>query len=291
MASATVSYMEAVEKQMIRPIQGPDLEMGFYCHNRTETAALDDLVNTLLDLGAAPAGRAYACDRDVYNTRPFGGYLDLPLSSLNVTDSADLRRLLHAEPQQLLSVDILGASDCVYYEAEHVHLARISDYASRQDKHPVMIDASGDKINLFFDPYATRSDRARAEKLGKKVFYRFADIVARVLPAYAAITIEEDICCPVDLEINPNPVLFKDFYVSESFVGTSALETIDSIFGGASSVPMGDGRYFSSTGFFSPGRCTSRDPDQSNYAKSEAVSRIIAYAGANWRRCTYQSSE
>ena len=276
--------VEVVAKQMIRRVQGPDMEMGFYCHDRTETEALNALVTALLDIGASPAGVAYACDRNVYENIAFRGYLDLPLTALSIIDSADLRRHLNLEQQQLLYIEMLGASGCAFYDAEQVTFARISHLANRVDKHPVMINASGDKINMFFEPGTTRSERTRAESLGKKVFKRFTEIVERVLPAYAAITIEEDLFCPVDLELDPNPILFKEFYVSESFVGPTALDAITRIYGDTPALAMGDGLYFSTTGFFSPRRCTSRDADESNYSKSEAVSRIIAHAGANWRR-------
>ena len=260
------------------------MEMGFYCHDRTETEALNALVTALLDLGATPAGGAYACDRDVYANSAFRGYLDLPLTALNIIDSADLRRHLNVVQQQLLYIEMLGASGCAFYDAEHVTFAQISDLANGVDKHPVMINASGDKINMFFEPGTTRSERSRAESLGKKVFKRFTEIVERISPSYATISVEIDICCPADLEIHPDWISFTDFYVSESFVGPTALDAITRIYGDTPAVSMGDGLYFSTTGFFSPRRCTSREYNPAKEAKSKAASRIIAHAGANWRR-------
>lgn len=244
---------------------GPFLGLNFYFADLPEAAALSRVVYALADLGVETTGEGFAhVGPDA--AQPFGFPHEWPRERFPL-ELADLDAI-SAHPEMrpvgvfMLDAGGLGDPDMV----EYVGYVGISQDAAAVDKHPIGIDTDA-------DPFQPDADPLRARALGQRVMRRFLDVVERTHPSYAAIPVLGGLQCPTDLARGATNYNFRDFYVSEAFVGEDHLDTIQDLYLGAHCEAVADGVYISCSAPFNPDSV--EFPDY--LARQPEIARIIAF--------------
>jgi hypothetical protein len=256
---------------MLKYRDGPLLELNFYYGMLPEDTALVRVIRALARLGARLAGGGLAhTGPDAYE--PFSFPHEWPRERI-LLDLDDLEAIQAAPDIRLVGVYMLDAGGLAQPGvADYVGLMGISREAAGIDHHPVGIDTDGTP----FAALTEESDRAEARQLGLQAYRRFRAVVEATCPAYAALLPGHILQCPTDLQLQPSPHNFHDFYVSGPYVGAHNLAAIEDLYAGAYVEPVGDGLYISCHPCFNPRR-VELPPDP---ARGAAVARVIGYAAA-----------
>lgn len=249
-------------------LRGPRVELNFYYADIGEQAALGRLMRALIELGAEFVGEGLV-HVGANAQKPFGSPYDLPCETMNFTLS-DLDILLADPEKRLVEVYFYNAVGLAQKDvAEEVMFVSISEEAARSDKHPVALHTDGDAFS--YPPEYT--DIARAQEGGKQVYERFTMLVKKTRPAYAAITYEYYMKCPMDLRVDSYHYEFNDFFVSEVYLGSARIDAVQRLYHGAYVERLGDGIYLSCYEYFNPRGVELRDDD---LARGAAMAQIIA---------------
>lgn len=226
----------------------PFLELNFYFANQLERAAFSRLIMANLDLGATFAGLAFVHRGDMVRDEPFSGITDHPLDPISIKDDIQLRRYLADPDVRLIQVYMNSAARTNGETSEIVTLLSCSREAAQIDHHPIAIWTSGSWTSWQNFPNEIReSQRQIAREEGKRAYKRFISLIEILKPSYAAITVEYDLECPIDLSHNPRSYAFRDFFISKTFIGERAFRSIEQVYSGAYLEAVSDGIYVSST--------------------------------------------
>lgn len=224
----------------------PYLGLNFYFARADEADAFSSLFKTLLRLGAQFCGEATLRRGDGIRGEPFAAITDSPLPQTVTLDNATLLQLLADPDVRVIQVLMEGAIGTPPDATEILSYTSISPQASNTDQHPLAIWSEGE---LFSGPF---KHTRRTQLEGRRVYERFRDLVAASRPDYAAITNEMGLECPTDLRRDPRSYAFKDFYVSEDFLGRAKLVKLHEWFQDAYREELADGVYISCNRAFNP---------------------------------------
>jgi hypothetical protein len=248
----------------------PFLEFGFYFGVTPERDALTQLVKVLLQGGAKFGGTASVHRGKGVRDELFASIHDLELETVSVSNSADMGLLLADPNIRLIQVDMEGASGMTRELIEPVGYQSISSTAAHIDRHPLAVRTEA----APFSGPPSQPAGSGAKEAGKQAYLRFRFLVAELRPAYSAITIEYALECPADLRSDPRSLAFRDFYVSEQFIGADKLRVVENLFEGAFQERIGDGLYVSSSDVFNP-MGVGKDAEESAWQSVE-VAKLIA---------------
>jgi hypothetical protein len=244
----------------------PFLELGFY-FSLPEPDAFERFIGALLNQSAQFAGTGQAHHGPNIGKEPFGSIHDQDLHLVTIANVADLKQHLTDPDSRLVEVLMQGASGTTSDMAEAVGYVSISPGAAIADRHPLAISTEG---TLFSGP----PDRERVNAVGNQAYRRFRLLIEALNPCYASITIEYALECPSDLRRDPRSLAFRDFYVSESYVGTANLKVVEGLFTGAFVERIGEGMYVSCDEAFNP-RGMKKDSEEAAWQSIE-VAKLIA---------------
>lgn len=245
-------------------LEPPFLEIGFYFADLSDADAFAKVAKTILARGArfvSAKGWQGAGERE----RPFAGPAD-----------DRLPQPLHLRPDQLeaalaerdlrvteLQLDpIIGVSR----SPEVLEYETISEEAAQIDHHPINVLAEG-------HAYSGPHEPERGWKPGKKIYGAFRELVLALTPSYACINVEAPTRCPTDLLRTPSG-FSRDFWISETFLGSDALTAISRLFDGAHQERFGNGLYVSTYRYWNPAR-VDFDRTRAAYLSSE-VGKLVA---------------
>jgi hypothetical protein len=254
----------------------PFLELGFYFGDQPEADSFACLVTKLMELGASLTGAGSAHRGPDIRTKSFASMTDQPLPK-PVTVSADSLTSIFKDPAirivELAMKDPIGIAQNAPGLVSYVS---ISPQAALIDRHPLAVITEGE---VFCG--ALRDDfKESRHKAGIKVYNRFRELVQKLEPAYAAVTIEYPLQCPADLRRDPRSLAFRDFFVSERYLGSRGLARVKEIFNGAFIEPITNGLYVSCNEDFNPeGRNLNNESAQ---WLSVDAAKLIAFANGPW---------
>jgi hypothetical protein len=244
----------------------PFLEFGFY-FSLPESEAFARLIGALLNQDAQFAGTGGAhLGASIRNER-FGSIHEQDLQTVPISNLADFRRYLSDPDSRLVEVQMQEASGTTSEVVETVGYLSISQTAAVTDRHPLAIST---EATLFSGP----QDRERANAVGKRAYRRFRLLIEAANPSYAAITVEYALECPADLRRDPRSIAFRDFYVSEQYLGTDKLKVVEGLFNGAFVERIGEGLYISCNEAFNP-KEIKKDSEEAAWQSVE-VAKVIA---------------
>ncbi|MEM7130408.1 MAG: hypothetical protein AAF702_29050 [Chloroflexota bacterium] len=234
--------------------KGDLLQLSFYLPNQTPEIALNMLVKALLECGANFSGIARGCTLNMEES----GYF-IPKAriyrekQLHVSNFQELQSWLDSEEIRVLEVLMTNASDTTKDECVIVTYGSISDQAARHDTPTVSVLSMGDIFSLARLPISDSKKYAiKAKQAGKRTYIRLKSIIEIINPAYGSITIEWPLEVPADLKNDPRSLAFRDFYISESFMGANTVTLLRNLFKGAYIEEMSHGLYISCTREFNP---------------------------------------
>ena len=261
---------------MMKPINGPFLEYGFYSHTTEDRVLFTDLIQILLSMGAHLVGDGYVFQ---IKDDESGLFTDRHLRNLQripMTTASDLETYLTDPNLRVVSVEMSGASDTTRDVAECITYLRTSAAASNYRRNPVALQTNGEYFcNFDAEPLvATKRFVQRANTLGLRAYARFIAIVKQIMPSYATLSVERSLKCPMDLKETGDAYLFHDFYVSTAFVGERSMDKLRKKYSSAYIEAINDGYYFSCTRILNPSRTQKETTIQ--YDNSLMVSEIIA---------------
>jgi hypothetical protein len=196
----------------------PYLEVSFYFAETPDAVAFMRVLGALASEGARFAGTGTIDRRLDLGRRPFTGNNDEQQES----ESVLIANLQEAEAYattadtHLVQVDMFEASTAMRNGVEIVRYAHISDEAAASDHHPIAISATG----THFDGLPQdKQQRRQRQQFGSRVYKRFLNLICRLEPSYAALTVEMPLECPTDLQRDPRSYAFTNFYVSATYLG------------------------------------------------------------------------
>lgn len=230
------------------PSGGPFLEFNFYWAAMAEEEAFVRLVAALLALGAV-------------------------FRRSDIDTMEDLEQCLTNPHASLDQVNMEGATNTTRGVAEIITYTNISEGAARFDHRPIAIWTEGQWTEAW--QYETKAGLQHARTIGRRAKDRFCALVEGTRPSYAALTVEDELRTPYELRRKPDSGIFRDFYISGSYIGPAALAEITALYAGAYIEPVADGVYVSCWEFLNP---RGKRLTAGVYDKSVAVSRAIAAA-------------
>jgi len=185
----------------------------------------------------------------------------------------DLEQCLTNPHASLDQVNMEGATNTTRGVAEIITYTNISEGAARFDHRPIAIWTEGQWTEAW--QYETKAGLQHARTIGRRAKDRFCALVEGTRPSYAALTVEDELRTPYELRRKPDSGIFRDFYISGSYIGPAALAEITALYAGAYIEPVADGVYVSCWEFLNP---RGKRLTAGVYDKSVAVSRAIAAA-------------
>lgn len=250
----------------MQTIEAPYLEIGFYFERVPEEKAFVQLLKALFELEFQLGNRGYihteARKREGFASVSDKVPIEVPLNGWIDVDN------LFADPNTRLVQVVIN--DMGNNTETLVTYMSISPESVHRDWHPIAIWNSGE----LFSGSLTEEYEKQAKRRGKQAYQLLKDLVDKVRPSYATITVEEPIECPTDLARDPRSYAFRNFYVEEAFVGSSGFIQIKQMFGNAYIELLGEGIYVSCYEYFNPeGQTLNNDLA---LTKSVEVAKLIA---------------
>jgi hypothetical protein len=202
-------------------MNGPFIELGFYFAALSGHEALAKTFRHLLSCGGKCNGTVWIVRGYEIQAKPNSHRSLLPPSLETVVNPTEIETLLADPNCRVLDIDMRPPD--YFGSSRELRLAQltIDETSVEKDNNPVAIWLDGSAINL-----STETIKPKKAKLGREVLGAFKRLAASLAPDYAAITVEYGLDCPSDLRNDPNTYAFHNFYVSEKFLGQSALESI-----------------------------------------------------------------
>lgn len=233
---------------------GELLHLSFYLHDQTPSGALIAVVEAMIRDGADFAGIARGCKTSNKTQEYFVPKARIYRNEqVRIESMKELHSWLSSPDIQILEILMKNASDTNKDEYVVVTYENISESAAQQDVPPVSILSTGDLFSLARLPLSDSNKyMAQSKKAGKKVYTRLKAIVEAINPSYASITIEWPLESPSDLRTDPRSLAFRDFYIKESFIGTTQIDLFKNLYNGAYIEDMKNGIYVSCTREFNP---------------------------------------
>ncbi len=250
----------------MQTIEAPYLEIGFYFKHVPEKEAFVLLLKALFELGFQLGNRGYVF-AEIEDREDFASISDKVRHEVPLNSWIDVDNLLADPSTRLVQVvmnDVVNNSETI------VTYISISPEAVRYDSHPIAIWSSGE----LFSGTLTNLYKKQVKRRGKQAYQLLKDLVNKVRPSYATITVEEPIECPKDLSYDSRSYAFSDCYVEETFLGSSDFMQVKKMFRNAYTELLGDGIYISCYEYFNPeGQELSNDLAS---GKSGEVAKLIA---------------
>jgi hypothetical protein len=232
----------------MRKPKGTYLEFGFYLPDCLDADALIYLIQACLRQGATFTGHLTIYRGPGARSKPFASTTDFEFLEELVVNIPDLFRLLYSPDIKVIQVYLKNVIRTRPRVAEIITYHDISKRASLVDHHPLAVWAEGSA----FDGTLPTINRARTLKVGLRAYKSFVSLVQSLSPAYASITSEIGLDCPSDLLQDPRSYAFSDFYISESYIGSSALEKICKLYADSYIQRLANGIYISTYEFLNP---------------------------------------
>jgi hypothetical protein len=253
----------------MREPEAPFLELHFYLTDNTDPWNLYRVVRELVNLRANLVGSIAVHEGSGVRDSPFRSPLFEDMHDLEMRDLSRFDELLRDENLRPVRVLMTSASGTTEDVAELITFDRISEEAAIQDRHPIAIYTSGDAFNL--------DDAEESQRIGLRAYRRFRELVERLKPTYAAITVEEALECLTDLRLKgPSFMAFRNFYVSGREFGGQMLSELRSIFDGAFIEEMADGLYISCWPDFNPEHRMPPFPNSESSFLADRAASLIA---------------
>ena len=249
---------------------GPFLEISFYFSNMPETAVIRLLVKSLLEQGAKFTGIGKAHSGNNINGKPFDLITCSLLHEVSISSMYDVDRVLNDQDKRLIQIQMTNVTRPNPRTVEILTFLSISPEAANYDHHPITIWTEGGSFCGNFPQLY----RGRVTQFGNKIYHFFIDILGKLYPDYAAITVEWPLECPYDLHQDPRSLSFKDFYISQPFIGETEFGKIRQEFSTAYQEVVANGVYISGYKYLNPSGIEIT-PDGGE-RKSLLVSNLIA---------------
>lgn len=235
--------------------EAPFLEVNFYFADIPDAVAFVRVLAALTSEGAQFIGTGLIHRGPQINLRPFGGINDELSESVRSSESVLIASLQEAEAYamaantRLVQVDMTRASTALHRGREIVGYVSISPEAAAVDHHPIAIWSTG---TPFDGPVENKQERRQRQQFGTRVYRRFLNLIRRLEPSYAALTVEYALECPTDLRRDPRSLAFDDFYVSATYLGAQRTAQVLALFPRAYREAVSDGWYISCSGDLNP---------------------------------------
>ena len=259
---------------MSRKIEPPYLEISFYFSDTSESDSFQEIFSVLRKMGTnyLTEEGVLVYQAEYARAENFPSVHHAPSQEIVRMELDELISAMMDEKTKVLQVGLVDAVGTVEGGIELLTYSPISSEAAmRGDHHPISLLTTG---GLFALPLEERKPLGQIKKASRKVYQRFCDLVRALSPSYGAITIEYPLECPEDLRIDSRSLAFRDFFMSDSFLGSSSMRKIEDLFKGAHQEKIGDGLYISSSKFMNP-KGRSLPPIYSQKA-STRVAELIA---------------
>ena len=251
----------------------PFLELGFYFADKPETVALADLLHLLTTLGGECTGEIAVHLGDGIRDKLFASITEQLMEERAVADLNDLVRQIAAPNQRIIQIGMHNATGISPDLPEIVTYLSISSVAMPKDRHPLAIWTEG---WMFSGPPSFLEEHSEdANRVGQQVYQRFCWLVEALNPAYATITIERSLECPVDLRNETASYVFTDFFVRSEFLDASKLKLVRETCAEAYVEQLTNGLYISSNGYFNPAHISVESTIM--LGNSIQVAKLLAY--------------
>lgn len=248
----------------------PNIEMGFYLGPRSETPALQRLVRAIVQEGNWKVERAALLVAPGAGHLKFEGVADLDgVSEVPVHDDRVLDERFDRDDVLVLQVGLASSDGRSVELATH---CRMSRRALASDVHPVAVLVGGSG----FEGYEATRLRVRQ---GRDAYRQFCLLVRSLVPIYATITVELQLLCPTDLQVQAPEGLFRSFFLADALL-ESGPNRVRRLAEGAYVEDVGPGIYISTDSIFSP--LPSTAPHRSASRLEQEVAQLIVAKGTGW---------
>jgi hypothetical protein len=250
----------------------PLLELGFYFGEQPEVDVFPRLITNLMEFGASLTGKGLAHYGPDIRAKSFASIFEEPLPEPVIVSADSLTGILNGPGIRIVEVAMRDPIGIAQNAPELVSYVSISPEAALIDRHPLTVITEGE----VFCGVLQNEFKSRRREAGMKVYSRFRELVQTLDPEYASITVEHSLQCPADLRRDPRSLAFRDFFVSERYLGSKELARIQEIFTGAFIEPISYGFYVSCNADFNPaGR--SLESESAQWLSVDAA-KVIAFA-------------
>ena len=245
----------------------PFVELGFYFADRSDADAFADLFKALINLGLTYQGIAWIKQQKNVRSQTFKFWQDLQPLKLEISLEKLHKSLSNPDIRMFqIAMNDRGKPILVTYNMV------ISETKSKKDYHPIVVLGEGE---LFCGPDSVKEQSKQpTQQEGQKTYERFLEIIEMLQPAYGSITVEYSLECPTDLREDDRSLAFRDFFISEEYIGGANIAIIQDIFADAYQAKVKGGLYVSCSWCLNP----QRKDLESNiaYKGSRTVAQLIA---------------
>ena len=222
---------------MFRSPHGPYIELYFYFGPAHPYWAVEQAVLKMLQHGRRLAGRVWVSSAPEQH------------EEVHLYTAEELQAYIDEHPDHRFNEITLQGS--VYlHQYERVKNYMISENTTSTQPAPMVIWISGDEIDM---PEEFRNQKAYEQK-SLAVYESFRSLVLLLDPLYAAITIEEPMPRPVDINPAGEGLAFEDVYLRPAELRPNWDRSIKGLLAQAYQEDIGQGRYISTYAAFNPVR-------------------------------------
>lgn len=244
----------------------PFLELGFHFDRVSGREAFHKLTRTVIEkLGAIPKEVTFRnCEERVLLRSN-----ESTSSTQRVSSHEDVWKLFEDEKRLAVKLAVEKGTKIVPDAIEFVTILPVNSSDPGECGNSVAIWIEG---AVFSVSSAQDGIPSKTRSVGLKARSVFVDLVRRLNPTYAAITVDYGLESPCDLRDDPRTYAFRDFYLQSEHFGGKTFQEMKSRFPKADYEDLGCGVIVTTTKPFV------RDVDRFEFSSSEAH-ELSAYVG------------
>jgi hypothetical protein len=181
--------------------------------------------------------------------------------------------LINDETRLAVKLTIESGTRIIPDAQEYISLLPISSSNPSDCGNSVAIWIEGAAFSI---PSSLSGIPAKTRKIGLKVRSVFLDLIKRINPTYAAMTVDYGLESPCDLREDSRTNAFRDFYLQRQHFGASTIQEIKSRFPNADYEDIGAGEIVTTTRSFVRNIDDFEFDSTDAYKLSTYVGKIIA---------------
>lgn len=255
----------------MRNPDAPYLELSFYFHNQSGKDSFRKFVKAFSYVYRfQPIEAVVHHSTSEYLKRSVDHYEHL----VRLTSLSQMTQLLDDPSSFAKKITIENGSMIVPDAREFLVILPRPDCGCSCKSNVVAVWAEGE---AFSRPVA-KSDSSKERTTTENALRTFKELIARLLPSYATITVDYGLETPCDLKADSRTLAFRDFYLSRSDFGDAFLQDVRTKYPWGVNEILGDGQLTVTTAQFLAAFGRDVHVNCSSFELSQYVGKSIA----NW---------
>jgi hypothetical protein len=229
-------------------VDAPFLELGFYFSDLSGDESIAHVYRRLVENGTMFSGTVVAPRARGIRQMAFPGLMNTSeLAETALARAEDVLSLFADENVRVTRIMMHELPGFPHGTPFVLTQSAIPEACLQRDHNPVALWLDGSVLS-----HAPGKVPAKARRLGRQALEGFRQLIEYLRPAYAAITVDYGMECPCALRRDPRTLAFCDFYLSDAFLGRTALDDVRRGAPGAYHEDLGHGQLSCSSEYVAP---------------------------------------